>query len=96
MRKIYNILCGLLILLLLTFGSISLFDKDAKASELEQRELKSIPKVTFSGILSGSFAEELDAYFADTFPGRENLLQRGGIVSNLFDFSDVELEAEEE
>ena len=95
MRKIYNIVCGLLILLLLTFGSISLFDKDAKASELEQRELKSFPKVTFSGLLSGSFAEELENYYADTFPGREKLLERDGIVSTFFDFSDLELEAEE-
>ena len=95
MRKIYNILCGLLILLLLIFGCISLFDKDVAASELEQRELKSFPKVTVSGILSGSFAQELDAYFADTFPGREKLLEQDGIVSVFFDFGDLELETEE-
>lgn len=95
MGKIYHILWGLLILLLLTFGAISLFDKDARTSELEQRELKTFPKVTVSGILTGSFLEELENYYADTFPGREKLLERDGIVSNLFDFRDVELEAEE-
>lgn len=95
MRKIYNILCGLLVLLLLIFGCISLFDQDAVASELEQRELKSFPKVSISGILSGSFAEELDTYFADTFPGREKLMEMDGIVSVFFDFGDLELETEE-
>ncbi len=95
MRKIYNILCGLLILLLLIFSCISLFDQDASASELEQRELKSFPKITFSGILSGSFGEELDNYYADTFPWRENLLELDGIVSVFFDFGDLELETEE-
>ena len=95
MKRIYMIACGLLALFLLVFGCISLFDKDVAASELEQRELKSFPKITVSGILSGSFARELDAYFADTFPGREKLLEQDGIVSVFFDFGDLELETEE-
>lgn len=94
MGKIYQILCGLLILMLLVFGAISLFDKDASASEVEQRDLKSFPQITVSGIFSGSFAGELEAYYADTFPGREKLLERDGIVSAFFDFSDLELEVQ--
>ena len=95
MGKIFNILCGLLILLLLVFGCISLFDKDAVSSEAEQRELNTFPKITFSGIFSGSWAEELEVYYADTFPGREQLLERDGIVSTFFDFSDLMFETEE-
>ena len=94
MSKIYQILCGLLILVLLVFGAISLFDKDA-ASEMEGTERKSFPKITVSGILFGSFAGELEEYYADTFPGRDKLLERDGIVSTFFDFSDLELEEQE-
>ena len=92
MHRFYHILCAVLVLLLLTIGSISVFDRDATLSRIQDRELKSFPKFSLSGYISGSFQEELDAYYADTFPGRESLLEQDGIISSLFDFSDLDIE----
>ena len=39
----------------------------------------------------GISLNELEAYYADTFPGRETLLKGDGIVSTFFDFSDLTL-----
>lgn len=91
MKIIYNAFCGLLVILLLAVGCVSLFDKDATVSQLEDRQLKAFPKFTVSGFLSGSFQRQLDEYYADTFPGRESLLTADGIVSAFFDFSDLTL-----
>jgi hypothetical protein len=95
MKNIYIALCGLLVLLLLVFGGISLIDRDAVSSEMEERELKTFPAFSVSGLLSGSFGRELEEYYADTFPGREGLLESDGIVSTFFDFGDLKLEEAE-
>jgi hypothetical protein len=95
MNRIYHIFCGLLILLLLVAGCISLFDRDATVSEIQQRELKTFPKFTVAGFLNGSFLEDLEMYYADTFPGREALLKGDRIVTGLFDFSDLTFEETE-
>ena len=89
MKSYYHIFCGILVLLLLVVGSISLFDRDATESVIQERQLKTFPKFTFSGFITGAFMDELEAYYADTFPGREALLEGDSIVSNLFDFSDI-------
>lgn len=91
MKTIYQAFCGMLAVLLLTVGCISLFDRDATVSEIEERQLKTFPKFTISDFLKGTFQEELEAYYADTFPGRESLLEGDGIVSAFFDFSDLTL-----
>ena len=89
MKIIYNAFCGLLVMLLLVIGCVSLVDQDATFSQLEERQLKTFPRFTVSGFLSGMFQQELDAYYADTFPGRESLLEADGVVSAFFDFSDL-------
>ena len=89
MKKIYNVFCGLLALILLVFGCISLFDKDLTFSETEQRALKPFPSVSVSGLLKGTFFRNLEEYLADTFPGRETMAEGKGIVHELFDFSHV-------
>ena len=94
MKRFYMILCGLLALLLLVFGAISLFDRDADWSEIQQRELKTFPQWSVSEFLSGSFMENLQAYYAETFPGRDSLLDADGIVSTFFDFGGLTLETE--
>lgn len=95
MKNIYVALCGLLVLLLLVFGGISLFDRDAVSTETEEPELKTFPAFSVSGLLSGSFGRELEEYYADTFPGREELLEGDGIVSTFFGFGDLKLEEAE-
>ena len=95
MKQIYNIFCGLLALLLLLCGCISVFDKDASASVVQDRELKTFPEFQIGSFLKGSFGKELDLYYADTFPGREHILEGDWIVSNFFDFSNLHLEETE-
>jgi hypothetical protein len=76
MKQFYNILCGLLVLILLVTGMISFFDKDTAFSQIENRDLKTFPSITFSGLMDGSFFADLTAYYADTFPGREGMMNK--------------------
>jgi hypothetical protein len=95
MNPVYRVMCILLALMLLVVAGISLFDRDATISEVQDRELMTFPKVTVSGLLNGNFLEELSVYYADTFPGREALLKGDGIVSKFFYLSDIKLEEAE-
>lgn len=74
MKKIYTGLCGTLLAILLLVGLISAFDKDAWYSTKEERSLATMPDLTFSALLDGSYYDDLRTYYADTFPGREDML----------------------
>ncbi len=74
MKKIYAGMCAVLFLVLLLVGLISGFDKDAWYSDREERSLAEFPALTISGLLDGSFWQELSVYYTDTFPGREEML----------------------
>ena len=74
MKKIYSGLCAAILFALIVIGLISTFDKDATYSESERRQLKTRPKLTVSALLDGSYFDDYRAYFADTFPNRENLM----------------------
>lgn len=87
MKRIYMILCCALVLVMLGVGVVSVFDKDAEFSATENRALKSFPKITISGLLDGSFTENLKEYYADTFPGRESLLAKNTSLNAFYYFS---------
>lgn len=87
MKKVYNILCGLLLLILLVVGLFSMFDKDATFSESENRNLKTFPKITISSLIDGSFTTALREYYADTFPGREGLMENNKSLNAFYYFS---------
>ena len=87
MKRIYSILCCVLLLIMLSVGVISLFDKDATYSESERRNLKTFPKITFSSLLDGSFTTSVREYYADTFPNRENLLDTNKSLNGFYYFS---------
>ena len=89
MHKVYNILCGLLLAALLIIGGISLFDRDVTFSEVEDRELKTFPRISVSAIVDGSFARDLVDYYADTFPGREGMAGEKGLFDLFFGFTGV-------
>jgi hypothetical protein len=95
MNRIYHVICLLLVLFLLVVGSISLFDRDATVSVVQDRQLKTLPEFRFTEFLKGTFQEKMEEYYADTFPGREALLEKDGIVSKFFDFSGLKLGNEE-
>ncbi|MBQ8237052.1 MAG: hypothetical protein IJZ39_02740 [Oscillospiraceae bacterium] len=86
MRKVYTILCGLALSILMLVGLISTFDFDATYSESERRKLKTTPLMTFSALLDGSFFSDYAAYFADTFPGRELLMADNRTLNGFYYF----------
>lgn len=75
MKKIYTALCGCLLVVLLLMGLVAAFDINETYSETEGRYLAAKPKLSLAGILDGSYAAAYRAYFSDTFPSREALLE---------------------
>lgn len=60
--------------ILIGLGAISLLDQDPTISMLENRKLKTKPQFTWSALVSGTYVQDLEAYYADTFPFRETFL----------------------
>lgn len=87
MKRIYTALSCVLLLFLLLVGLISTFDKDATFSESENRQLKTRPKLTLSGLLDGNYFNAYREYFADTFPGREALMEKNKTLNMFYYFS---------
>ena len=92
MKRIYTVLSAAFLLFFLLVGLISTFDKDPTFSESEKRPLKTSPKLTISGLLDGSFFNEYREYFADTFPGRENLMEDNISLNAFYYFSGLSSE----
>lgn len=84
MARFYYMISVLMVLVLLAVGTISLLDQDADFSETEGRSLKSFPKITVSSLLDSSFLRQLEAYYADTFPTRETLLESYRILDGFY------------
>ena len=89
MRKIYTILSGFLLAVLFLTGFLSAFDMDPTYSESERRKLKITPLMTFSALLDGSFFSDYGEYFADTFPGRENLMRSNVALNGFYYFGGI-------
>ena len=87
MKKLYSILLILLLSAAMLVGVISLVDKDATESELENRRLASKPEFSWSALLDGSYIAELETYYSDTFPGREALLKANTVLNKFYYFS---------
>ena len=87
MKRIYTALCGFMLLFLLLVGLFSTFDKDATFSESERRQLKTKPELTISSLLDGTYFNSYREYYADTFPGREGLLDDNKTLNTFYYFS---------
>lgn len=87
MNKLYKIFCLVMLAALLIVGAVSIFDHDATFSESERRKLKTCPKLTISAILDGSFFSDFSDYFADTFPGRESLMDTNRSLNGFYYFA---------
>ena len=86
MKKLYKILSLILLTALFAVGAFSIFDTDATYSESERRKLKTCPELTVSSILDGSFFSDFSDYFADTFPGRESLMDTNRSLNGFYYF----------
>lgn len=75
MKRIYTVLCVCLLVVMLLMGFVAILDVDETYSDSEGRYLAAKPKLTLSGLLDGSYGAEYRAYFSDTFPSREALLE---------------------
>lgn len=72
-------------LAILFFFSINSFiTRDKEISFSERRKLTTFPKVSISAILDGTFFEDLNDYFVDQFPYRDQFRKVKGIINSSF------------
>lgn len=86
MKRIYTALSAFMLLFLLLVGLVSTFDKDETYSEAERRHLKTMPKLTISGLIDGSYFNSYREYYADTFPNRETLMNTNTTLNGFYYF----------
>ena len=87
MKKLYTGLLLLTLASMLTLGIWSLADVDPTTSVSENRELTERPKFTLAGFLDGSFIAQMEKYYSDTFPAREQLLAANKQMNRFYYFS---------
>jgi len=87
MKKLYAVLLGVMLAALLAVGIYSLVDQDATVSLSEKRDLAKKPAFSWASLASGSYIEQLEAYYADTFPGREKLLGLNRAMNKFYYYS---------
>lgn len=92
MNKLYKIFSLLLLAALFIVGAVSVLDTDATYSESERRKLKTMPALTVSSLLDGSFFSDFSGYFADTFPGREGLMEANRSLNGFYYFDALNLD----
>lgn len=78
MKKVYTILSTVFVAILLVVGITSLFSSGGEAQK---------PKLTFSGLLDGSYFAERRAYYAQTFPQSESLKNTNTRLNGFYKFS---------
>ncbi len=90
---------------LIVGGIYMLFAKRPTESESEKRKLTEKPEISFTSLLSGKYFSDLQAYYDDTVPGREdykeisaNILSRmkGLPLNNLVIYNPVIIRATDE
>ena len=92
MNKLYKIFSLLLLAALFAVGLFSICDTDATYSESERRKLKTAPALTLSSLLDGSFFSDFTDYYADTFPGRESLMDVNRSLNGFYYFDALDLD----
>ncbi|MDR0947772.1 MAG: hypothetical protein LBM87_08585 [Ruminococcus sp.] len=80
-----TLLISLLVLVgLLLFLTLSLLMLPRPTvSEQERRDLAKFPEFTFESYIDGSFMRDLTAWFADTVPFRDNIVELSAFIGNL-------------
>ena len=78
-KRIYKNLFAVLsamffVIVLAFFGVISFLDVDATVSESENRKLAEKPEFSFSALFDGTYTQDYENYYSDTFPMREEFM----------------------
>ncbi|MDO4617413.1 MAG: DHHW family protein [Lachnospiraceae bacterium] len=71
--------------------SVLLIPIRPKESDLEKRELAKFPGLSLTGIFTGTWFSDIDTWFSDTFPFREQLLACQSGVEKLYGLKGEEL-----
>ncbi len=58
-------------------------------SETEKRKLSEFPEFSTKALLSGDYFADIDTWFADTFPFRENLTKADTFIKSLYGFDSI-------
>lgn len=64
-------------------------------SDSEGRELTKFPSFSWESFLSGEYTSQISLWYADTFPGRETLLDMSSDFKGLYGIGDMEFEGYE-
>lgn len=78
------LICAMFVLLIFAGFLVSRFDVDRTVSVKENRTLASKPKISIVTFFNGSFSEDFDEYFSDTFPLRDGFLDINAKLSGFF------------
>ncbi|MCR5011394.1 MAG: hypothetical protein K6A72_03565 [Lachnospiraceae bacterium] len=65
-----------------------------QVSELEKRELESFPVYSDENFVSGEYLDELQSWYADSYPGREEILTAYGDLKDHYGIKDEEIHGE--
>lgn len=74
----------LLVGALAAFGVLSLALPKPTVSEYENRSLQKKPQFSLQGLISGTYIEELELYYSDSFPLRENFVRAAANIQEDF------------
>lgn len=86
MKKLYICLMGALLAVLIAVGAISLLDTDPTVLAGENRKIEK-PKFSWSALLDGSYVQQLESYYTDTFPFREKLMPLNQELNKFYYYS---------
>lgn len=86
MKKLYIGLMGALLALLTVVGLVSLLDTDPTVLTDENRKIEK-PKFSWSALLDGSYVQQLEAYYTDTFPLRNALMPLNQELNKFYYYS---------
>ncbi len=87
MKTLYAALLGVMLTALLAVGIYSLVDQDATVSMSEKRDLAKKPVFSWGSLADGSYIEQLEKFYSDTFPGREKLLGLNRTMNKFYYYS---------
>ncbi|MEA4964260.1 MAG: DHHW family protein [Oscillospiraceae bacterium] len=87
MKKLYLTFLAVVLLFFTVFGFYSLIDKDDEISKTENRGLTQKPSFTLSALLSGDYMEELETYYTDQFPLRDQLMKLNAVLNRFYYYS---------
>ena len=87
MKKVYYCILGICLGVVVFFGVWSIFDENPTISKVENRKLAAKPEFSWSTLLDGSYIRQVETYYSDTFPFREQLLVLNKKLNNFYYFS---------